>query len=110
MKPANRGIGMAPFCIIGWFAQMVIRILTACGPHEVARELRFEDEGRRGALSYFLLSTLSNLGNNSGNQHDIYRYLCARFRESWPKQNPMLFGNRDLYFFAQRTSKARTWS
>jgi hypothetical protein len=85
-------------------------ILTACGPHEIAQELKFEDERRRGALSYFLLSTLTKLGDFGARQHDIYRHLCARFRESWPRQNPMLFGNKDLYFFGRPKPETGVWS
>lgn len=74
-------------------------ILTACGPHEVAEELIIEGGERQGALSYFLLQALGKLGNLSISHQFIYHHLCSRFHASWPRQNPMFFGNRDLSFF-----------
>jgi hypothetical protein len=74
-------------------------ILTACGPLEIARELKFEDGQRRGALSYFLHRTLSKLGSNESKQRHIYHHLCSKFHESWPRQNPMCYGNMNLSFF-----------
>ena len=74
-------------------------ILTACGPHEVARELKFPDGHRQGALSYFLLHTLEKFGDFDTRQQDLHRHLGARFRECQLSQNPMLFGNKDLCFF-----------
>jgi hypothetical protein len=74
-------------------------ILTACGPHEVAEELIIDGGERQGALSYFLLQALGKLGNLSISHQSIYHHLCSRFQASWPRQNPMFFGNRDLSFF-----------
>jgi hypothetical protein len=79
-------------------------ILTACGPHEVAEELMFESGDRRGALSYFLLSTLSQLRNEDTTHKHIYHHLCAKFHAYWPRQNPMFYGNKDLSFFGQLRS------
>jgi hypothetical protein len=80
-------------------------ILAACGPHEVAREVKFEDEQRHGALSYLLLSTLTKLGGSGRTQLDIYHHLCATFRKSCPRQNPVLYGNKDLRFFGPLKSE-----
>ena len=74
-------------------------ILTACGPHEVAEEVTIDGKERQGALSYFLLHTLGKLSNLSISHQFLYHHLCARFQASWPRQNPMFFGNRDLSFF-----------
>ncbi|KAF7174273.1 hypothetical protein CNMCM6106_008467 [Aspergillus hiratsukae] len=79
-------------------------ILTACGPHEKARELQFEPRNRRGVLSYFLLRTLTKLGSISTRQEQIYAHLCAQFHAKWPKQSPMLYGNKDLAFFGRLIS------
>lgn len=79
-------------------------ILTACGPHEVAVELEFEDDTRRGALSFFLLRTLYQLGNGDRNNRSIYRHVCARFHAAWPRQNPGFYGNTELSFFGQLKS------
>ncbi|KAH8689814.1 caspase domain-containing protein [Talaromyces proteolyticus] len=79
-------------------------ILAACGPHEVAVELKFEDGTRNGALSYFLLRTLYQLGNGDRNNQSIYQHICAKFQASWPRQNPTFYGNKNLSFFGQLTS------
>lgn len=76
-------------------------ILTACGPHEVAEELTFENGEVRGALSYFLLKTIIQLRNQDSKHQGIYHQLCAKFHTYWPRQNPMLYGNKDLSFFGQ---------
>lgn len=74
-------------------------ILAACGPHEVAVELKFEDGTRNGALSYFFLRTLYQLGNGDLSNLSIYRHLCAKFQAYWPRQNPTFYGNKYLSFF-----------
>ncbi|KAK5693658.1 hypothetical protein LTR97_010227 [Elasticomyces elasticus] len=74
-------------------------ILTACGPHEFAKELTIEDGNRRGALSYFLLRTLTKLCGRRFRQQEIHAQLRARFLQDWPQQNPMFFGNEDLSMF-----------
>ena len=76
-------------------------ILTACGPTETAKELIIENGERRGALSYFLLRTFAKLGGIKEKQRHVYHLLCARFRESWPQQNPVLYGNKDQTFFGR---------
>ena len=81
-------------------------ILTACGPHEVALELNLGGEAskhRHGALSYFLLRAMKKLGGLGGKHAHIYPYLCSLFRQFQPKQNPMWYGNKDLYFFGDTT-------
>ncbi|KAK2037007.1 caspase domain-containing protein [Colletotrichum somersetense] len=83
-------------------------IITACGPHEKAREIRLPDGKRHGALSYFFLRTLIGLGGLGKKQGYIYRHLCARFKTSWPQQNPMLYGNRDKSFFSHGILEAQT--
>jgi hypothetical protein len=83
-------------------------ILTACGPTEVAREINVNGCWH-GALSYFLVRTFVKNGRVGGKLGRIYPHLCARFKESWPpslpRQNPMLYGNRTLYFFDDGTDE-----
>jgi hypothetical protein len=74
-------------------------ILTACGPHEIARELTLENGEKRGALSYFLVRMLKKLGESRPSHLFIYRLLCALFREWGSPQNPQFFGNMDFSFF-----------
>ncbi|KAF6793796.1 caspase domain-containing protein [Colletotrichum sojae] len=85
-------------------------IMTACGPHERAREIRLPNGERHGALSYFLLRTLTGFGGLGRKQGYIYRHLCARFKKYWPQQNPMLYGNRDKCFFSNSFSEAQVIS
>lgn len=74
-------------------------ILTACGPHEEAREVVFENGVRQGALSYFLSRILQKPGTLGMRHYSIYRLLCSRFHALYPQQNPMFFGNENLGFF-----------
>ncbi|KAK1456149.1 caspase domain-containing protein [Colletotrichum melonis] len=82
-------------------------IVTACGPCERAREIRLSNDERHGALSYFFLRTLTGLGGLGRRQGYIYNHLCARFKEYWPHQNPMLYGTRDKCFFSNNFSEAQ---
>ncbi|PMD62222.1 uncharacterized protein K444DRAFT_641659 [Hyaloscypha bicolor E] len=80
-------------------------IIAACGPHEVASELEFESGVRRGALSYFLVDTLSTLrksGVKISNQTH-HQHLRAQFHVRLPEQTPMLYGNRGFSFFGDFT-------
>ncbi|KAI0487472.1 caspase domain-containing protein [Xylaria cf. heliscus] len=74
-------------------------ILTACGPNEVAKELVDANGQSYGALSYFLVRAFIRCGRVEGRQQHFYSHLCARFRESWPRQKPMFYGNKALSFF-----------
>ncbi|KAJ3572308.1 hypothetical protein NPX13_g5092 [Xylaria arbuscula] len=81
-------------------------IITACGPYEVALELNLGGETsdhRHGVLSYFLLRAMKKLGGLGGRHAYIYPYLCSLFRQFRPTQNPMWYGNKDLYFFGNAT-------
>ncbi|KAI1361713.1 caspase domain-containing protein [Xylaria arbuscula] len=81
-------------------------IITACGPREVALELNIGGESsdhRHGALSYFLLRAMRKLGGLGGKHAHIYPYLCSLFRQFRPTQNPMWYGNNELYFFGDAT-------
>ena len=81
-------------------------ILTACGPHEIARELKFEGGERNGALSYFLVRALTSL-RKSGveiTHQSLYQHLCVMFHAHWPQQNPMHYGNNNFSFFGKLKS------
>lgn len=74
---------------------------------EIAREVRFTQEERRGILSYLLLRTLlKRPGTRTGplSFGGLYEHVCARLKEHYadhpksPRQSPMLFGNRTLPF------------
>ncbi|KAH8895993.1 hypothetical protein GQ53DRAFT_640491, partial [Thozetella sp. PMI_491] len=72
-------------------------ILTACGPTEEAKEIKVEGQ-YNGMLSYFLIRSFIKRGGLGGRQQHIYAYLCARFRQKYPWQKPMLYGNKRLRF------------
>jgi hypothetical protein len=78
-------------------------IFTACGPHEIARELEFEGGGRNGALSYFLLRALTSLKTKGVEitHQSLYQHLRIRFHAEWPQQNPMRYGNKNRSFFGE---------
>lgn len=75
-------------------------ILTACGPHEVARELEINGY-RRGFMSYFLLEAITSFGLTKRHR-DIHQNLCAKMREYGSRrQNPLLYGNGKQAFFGR---------
>lgn len=82
-------------------------ILSACGPYERAYEVNVEGQGRRGALSHFLFSTLRSLGASGLDvtHQSLHEHLRTRFHASWPQQTPMRYGNTNLSFFGQLISK-----
>ncbi|RYP14181.1 hypothetical protein DL765_006542 [Monosporascus sp. GIB2] len=102
---ATRDVSMMPNWLINPDGYAII---SACGPHEVAKELTLEQGGKRekfGALSYFLRLTLLECGGVSSKHQHIYSLLRAKFRKSWPRQNPVLYGNKHRGFFDQYNSK-----
>lgn len=76
-------------------------ILSACGPHEVAQELELRNGEKRGALSYFLIETLSALRKRGVQitHESLYEHMRIMFHVSWPRQTPMRYGNRSFSFF-----------
>lgn len=59
-----------------------------------------------GVLSHHMLEALSNKMNGLDMQlGDVHRYVCAILKRSWPKQNPVLFGNKNQGFFGHGTSR-----
>lgn len=86
-------------------------ILTACGPHEIAKELELEDGGEKsGVLTHFLFRALKSMWKSDVDikHQSLYQHLCARFHASWPQQTPMRYGNKDLSFFGKLTSGTDT--
>ncbi|KAK1828786.1 hypothetical protein QBC39DRAFT_312369 [Podospora conica] len=80
-------------------------VISACGPHETANEIRLEDGMRRGALSYFLTDSLTLLQrrNSKITHRSLHQHLRARFNARYHRQMPMLYGNKDLEFFESST-------
>lgn len=74
--------------------------ITACGPTEVAKEIRIG--GRiHGALSYYLMDNFEKLRCIGGKQQTIYQALYTRFQNAQIPQSPMLFGNQNLNFLGR---------
>ncbi|KAI0549268.1 caspase domain-containing protein [Xylaria curta] len=75
-------------------------VLVACGPHEPAIGFKADDGQMHGVLTYHLLKTLrqssSGLFTRLGN---IHRSVCAMVAGSWPRQNPVLYGNKNQGLF-----------
>jgi hypothetical protein len=76
-------------------------ILSACGPHEIAQELTLRNGERRGALSYFLMETLTALKKRGvqTTHESLYEHTRILFHVHWPQQTPMRYGNRSFSFF-----------
>lgn len=75
-------------------------ILSACGPDEKAFELKAGGVSH-GALSYFLLSTLTSLRKRGATitQQSLHQHLSLKFHVDWPRQRPMRYGNQTFSFF-----------
>ena len=75
-------------------------ILAACSPFEEAGE--FEHEGTvHGALSSMLGLALDHY-EQSGTRmafQSLFWYIQSRFKSEYPKQSPVLYGNRGRCFF-----------
>ncbi|KAG5754621.1 hypothetical protein H9Q69_013395 [Fusarium xylarioides] len=76
-------------------------IITACGPYEVASELKFEGGATSGALSYFLINSLALLSRRDKKVSNemLHQHLRAQFHARLPDQTPMLYGHRGFAFF-----------
>ncbi|KAK4176440.1 hypothetical protein QBC36DRAFT_329259 [Triangularia setosa] len=76
-------------------------IFTACGPHETAHEVRFQDGVCRGAFSYFWTDSLATFQRRGASctHQPLHQHIRARFRCYFHQQTPMLFGNKDHHLF-----------
>ncbi|KAF4473438.1 caspase [Fusarium agapanthi] len=80
-------------------------ILTACGPHEMAKGgFETKTEKRCGFLSHFLYAALLDHGLNRRHK-DIYRHICSVFMVYCVPQNPILYGNGEQGFFGPVVNK-----
>ncbi|KAF5566333.1 hypothetical protein FNAPI_1193 [Fusarium napiforme] len=84
-------------------------VITACGPHEVASELKFESGATSGALTYFLINSLVLLSRRDTKVSNemLHQHLRARFHARLPDQTPMLYGHRGFAFFGDFSDDAR---
>ena len=80
-------------------------LLAACGAHEGAYEFPFENGQKRGALTYWLLDALKELGLGV-TYRTVYRQLYAKIHTQFKAQTPQLEGEGDRVVFG-RDSVAR---
>jgi hypothetical protein len=76
-------------------------IITACGPQELALELQLDGGTRMGALSYFLVDSLTTLRKRGVyiSHQTLHQHIRACFHARHPQQTPMLYGKRRFSFF-----------
>ncbi|HEY1403595.1 MAG TPA: caspase family protein, partial [Pyrinomonadaceae bacterium] len=67
-------------------------LLAACRPHELANEFAFDGQRRSGALTYWLLDTLQNLGEGS-DYRTLHNRLLGKVHAKFPQQTPQLLGD-----------------
>lgn len=83
----------------GWLPQPKgYVLLAACRPSESAYEYAVEGNDRNGALTYFLLKSLSNAERNV-TYRSIYDRLVAKIHSKFPMQTPILEGEGDRVLF-----------
>ena len=77
-------------------------ILTACGPNEVSRELKFKDGRKGGPLSYFLLRALNSMQRRSTSISikSLHDYLSVQFHAGFVIQTPRRYGNQNACLFS----------
>lgn len=76
-------------------------LLTACGPHEVARELDLGGEQWNGALSYHVLEALDfclRKGIENVSCDVIYRRVASKMYTTVVGQSPVLIGVKETIF------------
>ena len=76
-------------------------LIMACGPHELAKEMRLGDGRHHGALSYFFIEALVFCAKNQivDITYDlIYSRICAKMYIKFVSQHPVLLGGRSNYF------------
>ncbi|KAL9121380.1 MAG: hypothetical protein Q9187_002064 [Circinaria calcarea] len=82
-------------------------LITACGPHEVAKEIEASRGKHHGGLSYHILEALEFYLRNQIVEitYDlIYRRACARMYTKIPAQNPILLGNQAAVFMGSKAA------
>ncbi|KAF5012642.1 hypothetical protein FDECE_1273 [Fusarium decemcellulare] len=82
-------------------------VLSACDLHEAASEVTLPDGSSRGALSYFLLDSLTALRNRGVevSHHSLHQYIRGSFHARHSSQTPMLYGGSGLSFFNDLTPR-----
>lgn len=79
-------------------------LLAACRPSESAYEYAFEGNERNGALTYWLLKSLSQLDKGITFKH-IHDRIIAKIHSQFPQQTPMLQGDGNRQIFGNNYIK-----
>lgn len=76
----------------GWLPELEGAVLlAACRANELANEFAFEGTERNGALTYWLLDTLKQLGPGLTYEM-VHDRLLAKVHAKFPQQTPQLYG------------------
>ncbi|SKB11123.1 Peptidase C14 caspase catalytic subunit p20 (fragment) [Planktothrix sp. PCC 11201] len=79
-------------------------LLAACRPTEYAYEYNVNGKDRHGALTYWMIDTLSST-TSSINYKSLHDRITAKIQSKFPSQLPMLFGEAErLVFGSDRIS------
>jgi Caspase domain len=89
----------------GWLPQPNGYVLiAACKPSESAHEAEFEGNERNGALTYWLLKSLKNIGPGL-TYRQIHNRVITKIHSQFPQQTPMLEGEDAREVFGSKGSK-----
>lgn len=73
--------------------------LAACRPSERAYEYAANGTERNGALTFWLIDTLSNNSIPNLNYRSLYERISAKIQSRFPNQMPMLMGEENRLVF-----------
>lgn len=79
-------------------------LLAACRASESANEYPFEGDKRNGALTYWLLDTLKQIGPGLSYKM-LYDRILAKIHSQFPEQTPQLEGEKDRVVFGSERVK-----
>ena len=83
----------------GWLLEpQGYTLMAACRPSESAYEFAFDGKERNGALTYWLLDSLQQLGPGLTYKM-VHERILARVHSQFERQTPMLQGEADRVFF-----------
>jgi len=79
-------------------------LLAACRPSESAYEFAFDGIGRNGALTYWLLDTLQQLGSGLTYRR-LHDRVVTKVHTAFSAQTPMLMGEAERTVFGAERSR-----
>lgn len=91
----------------GWLAEpQGYTLLAACRANELAYEDSFDGKERNGALTYWLLDSLRQLGPGAAYK-TLHERVLAKIRTRFAAQTPQLQGAGNLVLFASERVQSR---